>query len=94
MAARYGDKSLAVFGLALMVLGDAVAAAVATPDFLFAGRIVSGVGGVVFNVVLTKMVSDWFAGREIVTAMAMTAASSVNPKNGRMSGTASNGKMK
>ena len=74
LAARYGDKSLAVFGLALMVAGDAVAAAVATPDTLFAGRIVSGAGAVVFNVVLAKMVSDWFTGREIVTAMALTAS--------------------
>ncbi len=73
LAARYGDKSLAVFGLALMAVGDALIAAVATPETLFAGRIISGAGGVVFNVVVTKMVADWFAGREIVTAMALTA---------------------
>jgi MFS family permease len=74
LMAKFGDKSLAVFGLALMVTGDALAAAVATPDMLFIGRTISGAGGVVFNVVVTKMVSDWFAGREIVTAMALTAA--------------------
>ncbi len=28
----------------------------------------SGIGAVLFNVVLTKMVADWFAGKEIVTA--------------------------
>lgn len=74
LAARYGDKSLAVLGLALMAAGDALASAVATPETLFAGRILAGAGGVVFNVVVTKMVSDWFAGREIVTAMALTAS--------------------
>ena len=50
------------------------AAAGATPWALFTGRVISGVGAVLFNVVLTKMVADWFAGREIVTAMALTAA--------------------
>ena len=74
LAARYGDKSLAVFGLALMAAGDALIAAVATPEILFAGRAISGAGAVVFNVVVTKMVADWFAGREIVTAMALTAS--------------------
>ncbi len=74
LAARYGDKSLAVFGLALMAAGDALIAAVATPETLFAGRTISGAGAVVFNVVVTKMVADWFAGREIVTAMALTAS--------------------
>ncbi len=74
LAARFGDKSLAVFGLALMAAGDAFSAATATPETLFAGRAVSGAGAVVFNVAVTKMVSDWFAGREIVTAMALTAS--------------------
>jgi hypothetical protein len=35
------------------------------------GRIVGGVGAVLLNIVLAKMVTDWFAGREIVTAMAL-----------------------
>ena len=74
LAARFGDKSLAVFGLALMVAGDALAAAVATPEALFAGRALSGIGGVVFNLVVTKMIADWFANREIITAMAMMSA--------------------
>ena len=74
LASRFGDKSLAVVGLALMVLGDGMIAVVATPEALFSGRVVAGVGAVVFNVVVTKMVSDWFAGREIITAMALTAS--------------------
>jgi predicted MFS family arabinose efflux permease len=39
------------------------------------GRIVSGVGAVLLNIVLAKMVTDWFAGREIVTAMALSVSS-------------------
>jgi len=31
---------------------------------LMAGRLTSGVGGLFFNVVLTKMLTGWFAGRE------------------------------
>lgn len=40
-----------------------------------AERIVSGVGAVLVNVLATKMVADWFAGREIVTAMVILVAS-------------------
>jgi MFS family permease len=35
------------------------------------GRLLSGIGGVIINVVMTKMVVDWFAGREISTAIAV-----------------------
>jgi cyanate permease len=37
--------------------------------------LISGVGAVLINVLMTKMVVDWFAGREIVTAMAILVAS-------------------
>ncbi len=40
-----------------------------------AGRLLSGVGAVLFSLVLTKMATDWFAGREIVLAMAVVLAS-------------------
>lgn len=39
------------------------------------GRLISGVGAVLLNVLLTKMASDWFAGHETITAMAMLVAS-------------------
>jgi len=32
-------------------------------------------GGILLNVLLTKMIADWFAGREIVTAMAILVSS-------------------
>jgi len=38
---------------------------------LIAGRVISGIGGVIVNVVMTKMVIDWFAGHRIATAMAV-----------------------
>ena len=39
------------------------------------GRLISGVGAVLINVIMTRMVTDWFAGREIVTAMSIFVAS-------------------
>ncbi|WP_245315367.1 MFS transporter [Bradyrhizobium neotropicale] len=36
-----------------------------------AGRLASGAGGVLLTVQLTKMGTDWFAGKEIATAMAI-----------------------
>ena len=35
------------------------------------GRLMAGTGGVLLNVQMTKMVADWFAGKEIATAMAI-----------------------
>ena len=52
-----------------MVLGGMLI--IWAPDWwsLTAGRLLAGAGGVALNVVMTKMVLDWFAGREISTAM-------------------------
>jgi MFS family permease len=36
---------------------------------------VSGAGSVIFSLVLTKMATDWFAGREIILAMGVVLAS-------------------
>jgi YNFM family putative membrane transporter len=35
------------------------------------GRLITGIGGTIFNVILTKMVTDWFFEKEIVTALAI-----------------------
>ncbi|GLS36837.1 hypothetical protein GCM10010869_24280 [Mesorhizobium tianshanense] len=36
-----------------------------------AGRLIAGTGGILLSVLMTKMVADWFTGREIATAMAI-----------------------
>jgi MFS family permease len=66
---RFGARSGALLGLCLMAAGALVIAR--SPDFFVAclGRLVSGTGGVLMNVLLAKMVADWFTGREISTAM-------------------------
>ncbi len=72
---RLGDRQICVGGLALMIAGALLFASGASYGAGFAGRLVSGTGAVLFNLVLTKMVTDWFAGREIVTAMGIILAS-------------------
>jgi predicted MFS family arabinose efflux permease len=71
LGARYGDKRVALLGLALMTGGGiwlAKAASFAEAD---AARLVSGVGAVILNVLITKMVADWFEGKERLLAMSV-----------------------
>ena len=67
---RFGVKRMVLIGLALMAMGG-VLMGMESVGLVFVGRLVSGLGAVFVNVLMTKMVADWFAGREIVTAMAM-----------------------
>lgn len=66
---RLGDKPAVIAGLALMVAGGAIMALVPTWQAQIAGRLLAGTGGVLLNVLMSKMVTDWFAGREIGTAL-------------------------
>jgi MFS family permease len=68
---RFGDKQTVLAGLILMVGGELAMAASPAWTLQVAGRLVSGAGGVLLTVQMTKMVTDWFAGREIATAMAI-----------------------
>jgi len=66
---RFGDRRTMHAALLLMLGGElAIALSPAWP-IQVAGRLVSGAGGVMLNVQMTKMVADWFAGQEIATAM-------------------------
>ena len=69
IAGRFGDKRIVVLGMLLMLLGGALITLGETWELLAAGRLVAGIGGITLNVVMSKMVVDWFAGREISTAM-------------------------
>jgi cyanate permease len=74
LAQRFGAQRVVLSGLALMVLGGALMGLESVP-LVFAGRLISGLGAVFINVLMTKMVTDWFAGRDIVAAMALFVAS-------------------
>jgi MFS family permease len=68
---RFGDKRTAVGALLLMLAGSAMMAAGASWNIQIAGRLISGAGSVILSVQVTKMLTDWFAGKEIATAMAL-----------------------
>jgi predicted MFS family arabinose efflux permease len=66
-----GDKPTTMAALLLMTAGSLVMAVTDVWGWQMAGRLGSGVGGVLLTVQLTKMATDWFAGKEIATAMAI-----------------------
>jgi predicted MFS family arabinose efflux permease len=72
---RFGARRVALTGLALMVVGGIVAGLSQSFIWLAVGRTVLGIGAVLFNVLATKMIADWFAGREITTAMGVLVSS-------------------
>ena len=72
---RFGDKRVVLTGLAMMTLGGALLALSEAYEIMFAGRLISGLGAVLLNVLVTKMVTDWFAEHRITTAMGILISS-------------------
>lgn len=68
---KLGDKRTTLAALSLMLIGSAVMAVGESWSAQVAGRLIAGGGGVLLNVQMTKMVADWFAGKEIASAMAI-----------------------
>ncbi len=68
---RFGDQRVVVIGLLLMFLGGLLAGVADNYEVVVAGRFLSGIGAVLLSVLLTKMVTDWFAERELVLAIAI-----------------------
>lgn len=68
---RFGDKRVVSGGLALMAVGGALMALSDLWGAQLAGRLLAGIGGVLLNVLMTKMVADWFSGREISFSLAI-----------------------
>ena len=66
---RFGDKMVVIAGLGMQILGALLFSYANAFQMAFAGRLFGGVGAVVFNVQLTKIVNDWFAKKEISTSM-------------------------
>lgn len=66
---KFGDKATVLGALVLMLIGSLAMAFGDAWHWQIVGRLVSGAGGVLLTVQLTKMVTDWFAGKEIATAM-------------------------
>jgi MFS family permease len=72
---RFGERRVVVAGLALMVAGGMLTATAGGFVAAGAGRLLSGVGAVAMNILLTKLVADWFTGKELSTAMALMLTS-------------------
>jgi MFS family permease len=72
---RFGDRNVVVAGLALMALGSFVTAAAHGYGPAIAGRVVSGAGAVILNVLIAKMVADWFQAGALASAMGILVTS-------------------
>lgn len=71
IAARFGEKRVVTLSMGLMLVGAALISFGTDWTAITLGRVIAGAGGVVLNIVMTKMLVDWFVGREVSTAMAI-----------------------
>jgi MFS family permease len=62
---RFGDKSVVTAGLALMVLGGGIASFAPSFSVILFGHLTAGVGGAILIVLMSKMLADWFADKEL-----------------------------
>ena len=68
---RFGDKRIVLLGLALMVMGGAIAGAADSYMVLAVGRLTSGGGAALLFVLMTKMLTDWFVDKELFFGMSI-----------------------
>ena len=68
---RVGDKATLLAALGLLFAGTGLLAT--SPDFALAAaaRLLSGAGGTLLTMQVAKIATDWFAGRELSTAIGM-----------------------
>jgi MFS family permease len=71
---RFGSLRVTVAGLALLVLGGMLVSYAGGIGVAALGRGLGGVGGVLVNIMLARMVAEWFRGRELQTAMGLMLA--------------------
>ena len=75
LAARMGDKSALMTGLSLMFASAVIFAATDSYAIIFFSRLLGGAGAVLITILLPKVVTDWFVGKEIASAQATVASS-------------------
>jgi predicted MFS family arabinose efflux permease len=69
------DRTLVAGGLLALALGGALAAVAESFGMLAGARVAAGAGFVVSTLYFTKMVADWFSGKELATAMSVLVMS-------------------
>jgi cyanate permease len=75
LAARIGDKAALMLGLSVMLGAALMFASTESYAVMFASRLLGGAGAVLITILLPKVVTDWFVGKEIATALATVASS-------------------
>src|SRR5262245_14558624 len=68
---RFGERRVVIAGLALMVIGGVLTASANNFGVAAAGRIVSGIGAVLMNILLARLTSDRLGGKQLATAMSV-----------------------
>lgn len=71
---RFGSRRVVFAGLGLMIGGGMLVSYAGGFAGAAAGRTLSGIGGVLVNIMLARMVADWFRGRELQTALGLMLA--------------------
>lgn len=71
LSRNFGDKGAVAAGMVLMIIGGILSGVASSYPVLFVGRVVSGTGGAILVVVMSKMIADWFADRELFLGMAI-----------------------
>jgi predicted MFS family arabinose efflux permease len=66
---RYGQKTIGIICFALMIVGTAIFASGNSLPVLVLGRVVAGAGALTILVLAPQLLAQWFAGREMGTAM-------------------------
>lgn len=71
---RFGSRHVVFAGLGLMIVGGMLVSYAGGFHTAALGRTLSGIGGVLVNIMLARMVADWFRGRELQTALGLMLA--------------------
>ena len=71
---RFGSQRVVFAGLGLMIAGGMLVSYAGGFGSAALGRTLSGIGGVLVNIMLARMVADWFRGRELQTALGLMLA--------------------
>ncbi|MBC00580.1 MAG: MFS transporter [Rhodobacteraceae bacterium] len=69
------DRALSALGLGALAAGGLVSGVASTEWVIGLGRLLAGAGFLFATLYFTKMVADWFDGREIATAMSILVMS-------------------
>ena len=71
LGTRLGDARIVIIGLILMAVGGYIVGFSQDYSTAMVVRVLYGTGAILLNVLLTKMLIDWFSGCEVIEAMAI-----------------------